>query len=312
MPHPDGSKPVVRFAPSPNGLLHLGHARSALLNHAFTLANNGTLLLRIEDIDRERSRPEFEVAIYSDLTWLGLSWPEPVRRQSDHFPAYRKALAMLQDRGLIYPAFLSRTEIQAKITDAERDMDVWPRDPDGAPIYPGDERELAESEWAARIATGKPFAWRLNMARALAAIGLNADGKSTKPLTWREAGEEAGPGQEIVADPAKWGDVILARRDTPVSYHLAVVLDDFDQGITDVIRGQDLFESTSIHRLLQTLLDLPAPTYRHHRLVTDLKGRKLAKSDRDKSLAAMRAAGFTISDIKRLSGITARLEPFLT
>ena len=307
MPKSEVSKPVVRFAPSPNGRLHLGHARSALLNHEFARRTGATLLLRIEDIDSERSRPEFEAAIYSDLAWLGLSWPEPVRRQSDRFPAYRQALSTLQERGLIYPAFMSRAEIRASVDQTESDGNPWPRDPDGAPHYPGTERNLDENERAARIATGKPFAWRLDMARALSAVGQYGN-----PLTWLEAGESDGPGQQVIADPAAWGDVILARRDTPASYHLAVVLDDFDQGITDVIRGRDLYETTAIHRLLQTLLGLPAPTYRHHQLVTDQHGRKLAKSDKDISLSALREAGRSASDIRTMAGIGAPLHAFTT
>lgn len=294
--------PVVRFAPSPNGRLHLGHARSALLNSTFAARHGGTFLLRIEDIDRERSRPEFEAAIFEDLAYLGIDWPEPVRRQSEHFDLYRQALEELDRLGLVYPAFLSRSDIRAAIADYEKDGSTWPRDPDGAPLYPGRERELGAAERAAKIAGGTPFAWRLDMARALEGIGAD--------LAWSEAGETDGPGAPHQARPARWGDVILARRDTPASYHLAVVLDDHLQEITDVIRGADLFEATAIHRLLQTLLGLPAPTYRHHRLVTDPAGRKLAKSDGDTAIAALRSRGHKPDDLRRMAGIDAPLVPF--
>ncbi len=302
MPETGRDAPIVRFAPSPNGLLHLGHARSALLNARFAEKSGGTFLLRIEDIDRERSRPEFETAIYDDLHWLGLDWPEPVRRQSERFDAYADALKELDRLGLIYPAFLSRAEIRVRVAEEEASGPPWPRDPDGAPLYPGSEREMPSAERAGRIASGAPFAWRLDTARALA--GLSA------PLSWMEAGEDDGPGHAHPAHPALWGDVILARRDTPASYHLSVVLDDADQKITDVIRGQDLFEATAIHRLLQELLGLRAPVYRHHRLVVDEAGRKLSKSDADTALSALRAAGRDAGEVSRMAGIGTELRPF--
>ena len=302
LPESDRKNPVVRFAPSPNGLLHLGHARSALMNGEFAARHGGSFLLRIEDIDRERSRPEFETAIMEDLHWLGLSWPEPVRRQSDRFEAYGAALGELERLGLIYPAFLSRAEIKAKVAEAEAAGRHWPRDPDGAPLYPGTERELSTEQRRQRIDTGAPFAWRLDMARALKGVaGM---------LEWSEAGETDGPGERHRADPAAWGDVILARRDTPASYHLSVVIDDADQAITDVIRGRDLFEATAIHRLLQELLGLSAPVYRHHRLVADEAGRKLSKSDGDTAIAALRQQGHTAEEVARMAGIGADLRPF--
>jgi glutamyl-Q tRNA(Asp) synthetase len=303
-PQPDTGRraPVVRFAPSPNGLLHLGHARSALMNAEFAARRGGTFLLRIEDIDRERSRAEFEAAIFEDLHWLGLSWPEPVRRQSERFEAYGASLGELERLGLIYPAFLSRAEIRARVAEEEAAGTPWPRDPDGAPLYPGTERELSSEERRQRIDSGAPFAWRLDMARALEGVG--------RPLDWMEAGEAEEAGNPHPADPAAWGDVILARRDTPASYHLSVVVDDADQKITDVIRGMDLFEATAIHRLLRELLGFAAPVYRHHRLVVDAGGRKLAKSDADIALAALRAAGHTPREIARMAGIGAELRPF--
>ncbi|WP_174235809.1 tRNA glutamyl-Q(34) synthetase GluQRS [Pseudohoeflea suaedae] len=300
--HAPTRKPIVRFAPSPNGLLHLGHARSALLNWRFAQDHAGTFLLRIEDIDRERCRPEFEQAIFEDLAWLGLSWPAPARRQSDRFDVYRAALTELERLGLVYPAFLSRAEIRTLVREKEESGEAWPRDPDGAPLYPGTERDLPADRRAARIGSGAPFAWRLDMKRAI-------EGLKTQ-LLWQEAHESGGDGAAHPADPAKWGDVILARRDTPASYHLSVVLDDDDQGITDVIRGRDLFEATAIHRLLQEILGLDQPVYRHHRLVADESGRKLSKSDADTALAALRNGGSTAADIARMAGIGAELRPF--
>lgn len=288
--------PVVRFAPSPNGLLHLGHARSALLNWRFARDRGGVFLLRIEDIDITRARPEFETAIFEDLAWLGLDWPEPVRRQSDHFADYGAALKELRKRGLVYPAFLSRSETMARVRELEAGGRPWPRDPDGAPHYPGTERTLPERERNRRIAAGAAFAWRLDMAAALEGLG--------RSLTWTERG--AGPlGQTgtIIADPARWGDVVLARRDIPTSYHLAVSLDDAWQGVSDVIRGEDLFEATAVHRLLQALLGLPSPIYRHHSLICDETGRKLSKSDGATAISALKAQGASADDIIRLAGL---------
>ena len=289
-------KPTVRFAPSPNGLLHVGHARSAILNGHFARNHDGEFLLRIEDIDTTRARPEFEAAILEDLSWLGLQWSTSVRRQSDHFSDYEAALTELRKLGLIYPAFLSRAEASATVGEAESTGQNWPRDPDGAPFYPGDDRKLLETERKARIANGDPHAWRLDMKAALSGL--------TASLNWTENG--SGPGGEtgqITADPAAWGDVILARRDVPSSYHLAVSVDDALQGITDIIRGHDLFAATSVHRLLQQLLGLPVPTYHHHSLIIDDTGRKLSKSEGATSIAALRDNGATALDIITLAGI---------
>ena len=287
---------TVRFAPSPNGLLHLGHARSALLNWRFARDQAGTFLLRIEDIDTTRARPEFEAAILEDLAWLGLDWSGPVRRQSEHFSDYEAALVELRKLDLLYPAFLSRSEAMERVREAEASGKAWPRDPDGAPHYPGDDRSLAATQRARRIAEGKPFAWRLDVRKATAGL--------RQPLSWQELG--AGPegqGGRIAADPAAWGDVILARRDVPASYHLAVSVDDAIQGITDVIRGEDLFAATSVHRLLQRLLGLPEPRYRHHGLVLDGTGRKLSKSDGATSIASLRDQGATRSTIIAMAGL---------
>lgn len=285
--------PVFRFAPSPNGFLHLGHARSALLNAELARQSGGRLLLRIEDIDATRCRPDYETAIYEDLAWLGLTWETPVRRQSEHLPLYRAALDRLDRAGLIYPAFESRAEIARLVAERDR-AGHWPRDPDGAPLYPGDGRLLPPDQRRRRIEAGKPYALRLDMAVALAQAGA---------LHWDETG--AGPDGEtgpIAARPQDWGDVILARKETPTSYHLAVVIDDAAQGVTDVVRGRDLFRATSVHRLLQALLGLPAPRYQHHPLVLDADGRKLSKSTRATGLRELRAAGHTPADIRAMAG----------
>ena len=291
--------PAFRFAPSPNGRLHLGHAYSALLNGELARRTGGRLLLRIEDIDPARCRPEFEQAIYADLEWLGLEWELPIRRQSDHLELYRQTLEGLADRGLIYPSFLSRREIDERVRRIEKNGTPAPHDPDGSPLYPGEERSLSGGERLALIASGRLFTWRLDMGRAIAMVGQ---------LTWQEFGEGlAGERGTVAARPEMWGDVVLGRRDAPVSYHLAVVLDDAAQGITDVVRGQDLFHATSVHRLLQTLLGLPAPAYRHHRLILDEDGKKLSKSLASTGLAELRRAGISVAEIRRRIGIDATL-----
>lgn len=286
-------QPVFRFAPSPNGQLHLGHALSAILNHDMAKAAQGRFLLRIEDIDITRCTPEFEAGIIKDLEWLGLDWEKPARRQSDHLDLYREALGALIDRGLVYPAFLTRGAIKAAVVAFEAKGKSWPRDPDGAPVYPGEERTLSADARQRLLESGNPHAWRLNMAKALAELEA--------PLTWQETG--AGPDGEtgvISADPAAWGDVVLSRSDAPSSYHLAVTIDDALQGITHVVRGKDLFRATAVHRLLQKLLNLPEPVYYHHRLILGPDGRKLSKSNRDTGIAAFRDAGKTPDDIRAM------------
>jgi len=288
------SLPVFRFAPSPNGYLHLGHAYSVLLNLDAARQTDGRLLLRIEDIDATRCKPEFETAIYQDLAWLGVAWETPVRRQSRHMADYREAVERLTDLGLVYPSFESRAEIAGLVAQREANG-RWPRDPDGVPLYPGAANLLSPAERARLLQSGAPHALRLDMAAACACAG---------ELSWIEHGE--GPGGEtgaVAARPQAWGDVILARKETPTSYHLAVTIDDALQGVTEVVRGQDLFWSTSVHRLLQRLLDLPSPAYRHHRLIRDGAGRKLSKSTAATGLRELRAGGATPASIRQLLGL---------
>jgi glutamyl-Q tRNA(Asp) synthetase len=282
--------PVFRFAPSPNGYLHLGHALSALVNFDMARAAGGRFLLRIEDIDAARCRPHYEQAIYEDLAWLGITWEEPVRRQSAHLDDYRAALGRLD--GLLYPSFETRGEIARLVAERER-HGPWPRDPDGAPLYPGDARSLPAVERRRRMETGEPYALRLDMAAALARTGA---------LSWIEI-DCGGKTTPVAASPQMWGDVVLARKETPTSYHLSVVIDDAEQGVTHVVRGQDLFAATSVHRVLQALFALAAPIYHHHRLILDADGQKLSKSTRATALRALRETGASSADIRRMVGL---------
>jgi glutamyl-Q tRNA(Asp) synthetase len=280
---------VFRFAPSSNGYLHPGHAYSAMLNFALAGAAGGRFLLRIEDIDIERCRHEFEAAIYEDLDWLGLAWETPVRRQSEHFDAYANALAQLSTQGLTYPCFCSRREIM----DAVAGRAGWPRDPDGSPVYPGTCKHFSSGELRRRISAGEPAALRINMEAALGKVG--------RSLVWREIGPDL-QAREVVGEPSLWGDATLSRKDIPASYHIAVVVDDALQVVTDVVRGEDLYLATGLHRLLQALLDLPVPSYRHHALLRDASGLKLSKSSRAKSIRAFREEGFSAAAVRdRLS-----------
>ncbi len=274
---------VTRFAPSPTGRLHLGHAYSALFAEAAARQSNGRFLLRIEDIDPARCRPEFEQGILEDLAWLGLQWETPVRRQSDHLGDYRAALERLESVGLLYPCFCSRKEIQAEIARAV----VAPHGPEG-PLYPGTCRALSASERKSRISLGRPYALRLDVAAGLARTG---------PLTWQDLDRGV-----ILAEPQLLSDVVLGRRDAPASYHLAVSLDDDLQGVNLVTRGEDLLAATHVHRLLQSLLDLATPAYRHHRLLTNDKGERLAKRDGAMTLAALRQAGHTPAEVRAMTG----------
>ena len=271
---------VTRFAPSPTGPLHLGHAHAALYAWRTAQEAGGRFLLRIEDIDRQRCRPAFAHELIEDLRWLGLSWEEPVRRQSEHFADYRAALARLEERGVVYPCFCSRKDIAL--------AGGAPHDSDEGALYPGRCRALPAAEAAARIAEGRPYATRLNVAKALALTG---------PLTWHD--RAAGPQH---ASPDQLGDVVLARRDTPTSYHLSVTVDDALQGITLVTRGTDLFAATHIHRLLQALLNLPAPDYHHHPLLTGDTGARLSKRDGALALSALRAAGQAPAAVRAAAG----------
>jgi glutamyl-Q tRNA(Asp) synthetase len=286
--------PVLRFAPSSNGFLHLGHAFSALMNFESAQRRKGRFLLRIEDIDATRCRPEFETAIYQDLAWLGVSWEIPVRRQSEHLADYRAALDRLAALGVLYPSFESRAEIAALVKAREVDG-AWPRDPDGVPLYPGTAKSLAATERERRLRSGAPFALRLDMEAACRLAGR---------LTWIERGSGPdGETGEVLARPEVWGDVILARKDIPTSYHLSVVIDDALQGITDVMRGQDLFGSTAVHRLLQKILDLPQPVYNHHDLIRDADGKKLSKSSEAIGLGELRTRGMTPGKVRSFVGL---------
>lgn len=284
---------VTRFAPSPTGFLHLGHAHSALAGWRRARQAGGRFLLRIEDIDQGRCRPEFEAAILEDLAWLGLDWGGPVRRQSDHWDDYRAALAVLEGQGLIYPCFCTRREILAEVAA----MQSAPHGsaphgaadtPDGTPFYPGTCRRLSPQQRADRLAAGRPYALRLDMAEAMRRAG---------PLVWTDelAGEQA-------ARPERQGDVVLARKETPTSYHLAVTVDDEIQGVTVVTRGLDLFEATHVHRLLQALLGCQVPVWRHHALLTDSAGKRLAKRSDAASIRAYRVEGRSAAEVRALAG----------
>lgn len=271
----------ARFAPSPTGWLHLGHAYAALFAWQQARETDGRFLVRLEDIDAARSRPEYEQALFEDLAWLGLDWEKPVRRQSEHFADYQAALDRLSALGLLYPCFCTRREIQEEIARA----DHAPHGPDGA-LYPGTCRALSPEESSLRIASGQPYALRLRMERARALAPAD--------LAWHDL--DHGTHQ---ATPGIFGDAVLARKDTPASYHLAVVVDDALQGISVVTRGLDLLPATHLHRLLIALLGLPVPQWRHHRLITDAQGRRLAKRDDARSLRHLRAEGWTPEKIRR-------------
>ncbi|WP_134494989.1 tRNA glutamyl-Q(34) synthetase GluQRS [Microvirga pakistanensis] len=288
------TKPVFRFAPSPNGRLHLGHAYSALLNDALARRFGGRFLLRIEDIDITRCRPEYESAILEDLAWLGLDWEKPVRRQSEHFSDYRSAFERLKGRGLVYPCFCSRKHIAERIEAIEAESgEGWPRDPDGAPLYPGTCKNLSPDEAARRIGSGEAHAWRLDSDAARSRLpGPHGFTRFTPD----------GATNTVEADPWRWGDAVIVRKDVPTSYHLAVVVDDALQGVTHVVRGQDLEAATDLHVLLQKLLGLGAPLYHHHGLILDSGGDKLAKSRKSEALFELRARGGTAAEIRQRLG----------
>jgi glutamyl-Q tRNA(Asp) synthetase len=268
---------ITRFAPSPTGYLHLGHAFSAINAWRRARDTNGRFLLRLEDIDPGRCRPEYATAIEEDLTWLGLDWDGPIRAQSEHLPDYQTVLDSLADRALLYPCFCTRTDIAREIAASA----AAPHGPDGTPLYPGTCRLLSPAQRSERIAAGERFASRLDMAAA------------ARPDLWYQ---EEGEGR-IRCHPERFGDVVLARKDAPASYHLCVTHDDALQGVTVVTRGIDLRPATDLHRLLQALMDWPSPVYAHHRLLTDAAGRRLAKRDQASTLRSLRAGGITAGSI---------------
>ena len=283
----DGRPQVTRFAPSPTGYLHLGHAYSALFAFEAARISGGRFLLRLEDIDRQRCRPEFELGIQEDLAWLGIQWDGKVRRQSEHLAVYGAMLEELRRLGVVYPCFCSRKQIRLEVEQAGR----APHGPSGEAVYPGICRDLAPEEGARRLQNGEPYALRLDVGKALARTG---------PLTWEDC--RAGT---IEADPLSLGDVVLARKDVPTSYHLAVSVDDHLQGVTLVTRGEDLFHATHVHRLLQALLGLRTPRYYHHNLIADSSGQRLAKRNRAITLRHLRDCRRTPDDIWRMVGLSA-------
>lgn len=282
---PSVEKPVTRFAPSPTGHLHLGHAYAACFAADIARQSGGRFIVRIEDIDTGRCRPEFEESILDDLAWLGLSWDTPVMRQSDRFDAYEQALKALEAQNLLYPCFCTRKDIRLEIERAG----AAPHGPDG-PLYPGSCRALSQSETQDRIEAGHSFALRLDMQQAVERAGA---------LSWTD--DQSGTHK---ADPAMFGDIVLARKDSPTSYHLSVTVDDHDQGVTLVTRGEDLFPSTHVHRLLQALLGLSPPHYLHHPLIVAPDGKKFSKRDESVTLRALRQSGKAPADIYAQLGIT--------
>jgi len=284
--------PTTRFAPSPTGLLHKGHAFSAWLAWRFAKERGGRFLLRVEDIDATRCDPNHTRALIEDLAWLGLDWEEPVRLQSEHLADYENAATRLREGGWLYPCFCTRQEIQAEIHRAGQ----APHAGESLP-YPGTCRRLDEAQRRERLDADLPHAWRLDLGRALESLeSLGASGEAgeaTAGLAW----DDSRHGRQR-ARPELLGDAVVVRKDIGTSYHLAVVVDDALQGVTDVVRGEDLFESTHLHRVLQALLKLPAPRYHHHPLLTDAEGRRLAKRDRSLTLRALRESGVSPGEIR--------------
>lgn len=284
------SQPIFRFAPSPNGKLHLGHAYSALLNQKLAREAGGKLLLRIEDIDTQRCTPELEAQMLDDLKWLGIEWDEEPMRQSDNFETYRKIVKKLLDKKIMYPAFMSRGEVNTIVKKAEKSGKIWPRDPDGTPHYPPHDKNMSKKKRSKVLSSQSPNSYRFNMSEVIDIFG--------DMFQWQEKR------LDTFADPKAWGDVVLARADIPTSYHLACVLDDAAQNITHIVRGKDLFYATAIHRVLQNVLDLEEPQYNHHKLILDEDGQKLSKSRKDTSLSDLRKQGKSPDDIKNLIGFS--------
>jgi glutamyl-Q tRNA(Asp) synthetase len=274
---------ITRFAPSPTGHLHLGHVYSASLAREAAKKSGGAFLLRIEDIDVGRCRSEYEQGIYEDLSWLGFNWEEPVRRQSDHLQDYAELVSRLHDRELLYPCFCTRKEIAAEIAHSTS----APHGPEGS-VYPGICRDMSADDQQRNYDKGKAYALRLNMVKAIAQFDLTA-------LRFHE--QDKG---YIQCNPAPFGDIILARKDTPTSYHLSATFDDAIQGVNHIVRGQDLFPSTHIHRLIQALLGLPTPSYFHHGLISDGKGRRLSKRDKDATIKSLREHGYQPEDVRKM------------
>lgn len=285
------SQPIFRFAPSPNGYLHMGHAYSALFTQRAAEAVGGVTLLRMEDIDLGRCKPEYDAAIIEDLGWLGYAWPEPVLRQKERFAAYEKAAKKLRTSGLLYPCFCSRTEIAAASTGT---------DPDGAPLYPGTCRHVSVAEVNAKLAAGEQPQWRLRMDGAEEEIGDVLVVREC-PVTDRDV--QFSEERPRAVEPGRWGDVVLVRKEIPTSYHLSVVVDDDEQGVTHVTRGMDLHAATDIHVLLQGLLGLRSPIYAHHGLITDTLDAKLSKSAGAQPLRRLRDAGWTPERIRARLGL---------
>ncbi len=288
--------PVFRFAPSPNGRLHLGHAYSACLNQYLAAQAGGVLLLRIEDIDVGRSRPHFIQAIFDDLDWLGVSYARDSLRQSNRFAIYEQSLKRLREMSLVYPCWATRADIRNHIMDQPGGLTAWPRDPDGGYVYPNLYKQLSNWERHALMWENRDYAWRLN----IDALQNLAEKKNGGPIFFTES-EALSPmaSTETRVDARPYGDIIIARKDIPTSYHLSVVLDDAHQKVTHVVRGQDLRAATHIHRLLQIALDLPAPVYTHHPLLRAVEGRRLSKTAGDSSFRALELAGVTAQDIRR-------------
>ena len=298
------SKPIFRFAPSPTGYLHLGHAYAALFNQKVCRAHNGKMLLRMENIDATRCKTGYEKAMVEDLEWLGFEWQGEIHRQSEHFDYHSLILEKLQNKQLVYPAFLSRSQIKRQVEFFERDGEHWTRDPDGNPHYPGEERALDKAASLRLCADATNYALRLDTNKALGSLGT----AGFDNLTWQEM--QFGPHSNskemktITGNCIQWGDVILGRKDIATSYHLACVIDDGTQQVTHVVRGRDIFHATSVHRLLQEILGIDPPVYCHHKLINDEKGRKLSKRDMASSIRAMRENGMTPSDIHEIIAIT--------
>lgn len=285
------TKPIFRFAPSPNGHLHLGHAYSALLNQKLARENEGKLLLRIENIDTARCTRELEIQMLSDLKWLGIEWDDNPIRQSERFDIYGDALTDLRTMGLLYPAFMSRKEVARFIGKHS----AWPNDPDGSPHYPAEDKKLSPPAVDALKAKNIPFAERMDIVAATNITGSKVDWKEFNP-------KDLGKIKTKYGSPDDWGDVVLLRKDTPTSYHISCVLDDALQGVTHIVRGMDLYEATSIHRLLQKLLNLPQPAYHHHQLILDDAGAKLSKSRNDIALNKLKANGVTPAKVREMLG----------